>query len=279
MYLHHWNLNLYPFENAPSPVFFYPSQMHLEALERIRYCVEQGKGAAMISGDVGCGKTTISQVLMTSLESSRCQIVTITNPALDSISFIEAVMDSFKAPCEQGCSKAKMWKALEYRLSKNLIEGTESVLIIDEAQVINSQKTLEELRMLLNLQAKDRYLICIILLGQLELERKIKQIRSLDERISIRYRLLPLPFIDAIKYIKHRLCVAGCIKIPFTKEAFYTIFHHARGIPRRINNLCDRSLLVAYLADKKIVSKTIVVKAWEDLRCSSHTFDWMNDSE
>ena len=142
------------------------------------------------------------------------------------------------------------------------------MLTIDDAQVMNNQETLEELRMLLNLQTKDRYLISIILLGQLELEQQIKQIRPLDERISIRYRLLPLPLIDAIKYIKHRLYVAGCTEIPFTKEAFYTVFHYAEGIPRRINNLCDRSLLVAYLADKHIVSKKIVVQAWDDLKCT-----------
>ena len=271
MYLQHWSLDRPPFENTPSPAFFYPSCPHVEAMERIKYAVLQGKGAAMISGGVGCGKTTVGQTIIGQLQRDRYQVVAMTNPALDSLDFIQMVVDLFQVPYEGSSSKAKMWQSLEKKLRRNLTEGTGSVLFIDEAQVILNQKTLEELRMLLNLQLYDKFLVNVILIGQLELEEQIKSIEPLDQRISIQYRLLPLPFIDTVKYIKHRLHIAGCTKIPFTIQAFYTIHEYTKGIPRKINNLCDRSLLAAYLEKKRIVSKEVVVEAWQDLHLSSLT--------
>ena len=268
MYLEHWNLNLTPFENVPSPAFFYPSSMHEEALERMAYTVLQGKGAAMISGGVGCGKTTISRILMERLSKANYKVVAMSNPALGPVEFIQMIMELFHAPYDEAFSKAKMWIALEKRLVKNLQECKGSVLIIDEAQVVISQETLEELRMLQNLQSYDEFLVSVILLGQLELEQQIKSCVPLDQRIAIRYRLLPLSFPDAIKYVKHRLLLAGCKKIPFTREAMHAIFEFTQGIPRLINNLCDRSLLTGYLAEKEVVTKAIVAAAWEDLGCS-----------
>ena len=268
MYLEHWNLNLPPFENVPSPAFFYPSPMHDEALERMSYTVFQGKGTAMISGEVGCGKTTLGRILMERLSKKRYQVVDMSNPALGPVEFIQMIMELFQVPYDEGFSKAKMWQALEKKLMQNLSEGKGSVLIIDEAQVVINQETLEELRMLQNLQFDDKFLVNVILLGQIELEQEIKKCSPLDQRISIRYRLIPLPLTDAIKYIKHRLLLAGCKNIPFTKRAVQAIFGYTKGIPRQINNLCDRSLLAGYLADKELVTKGIVEAAWEDLCCN-----------
>lgn len=266
MYLEHWDLKILPFENLSNPSFFYPSAMHKEALERLNYTVSQGKGAAMIIGGVGCGKTMLTHAMMHQLTKDHYRVAAMTNPALKPIDFLHMVMRLFQVPNGYGRSKAEMWHSLEKRLRKNTDRTKGTVLVIDEAQVIKNERTLEELRMLLNLQSHDKFLVNVILLGQLELEKQIAQVTPLDQRISIRYRLLPLSFCDVLYYIKHRLDVAGCCKVPFTREALETVYRYTKGIPREINNLCDRSMLATYLADKTTVTQAIVERAWKDLK-------------
>jgi general secretion pathway protein A len=266
MYLAHWNLNLLPFENVPNSGFFYPSPVHEEALERMTYTVFQGKGAAMITGGVGFGKTMLSRVLIKRLTGERYHVVPMTNPALGPLDFIQMVMGLFQVPCDETFTKANMWQTLEAQLRKNLDHGRGSVLLIDEAQVISEPKTLEELRMLLNLQSEEKFLVNVILLGQLELEALIGQTEPLLQRIAIRYQLRTFTITETIYYIKHRLNVAGCNRVPFREDALKAIFNYTSGIPREINNLCDRSLLAAFIENKKNITQDIVEDAWKDLQ-------------
>jgi general secretion pathway protein A len=188
-----------------------------------------------------------------------------TNPAFEPVEFLEMVMRLFRVPNGYDRSKAEMLHCLENHLKKNMVEAKGSVLIVDEAQVIHNDRTLEELRMLLNLQSNNKFLIILILLGQLELSTQVAKVAPLDQRISVRYKLNPLPYKDSLYYIKHRLTVAGCKKMPFTAEALEAIFRLTKGIPREINNLCDRSLLATYLADRTFATHEIVEEAWKDL--------------
>jgi len=219
----------------------------------------------MIVGGIGCGKTIISHALIHRLRKERYRVVAMTNPAFEPTEFLEMTMRLFRVPNGYDRSKAEMLHCLENHLKKNIVEAKGSVLIIDEAQVIYNDRTLEELRMLLNLQANNKFLVILILLGQLELSAQVSKVAQLDHRISVRYRLTPLPYKDSLYYIKHRLTVAGCKKMPFTAEALEAIFKLTKGIPREINNLCDRSLLATYLADRTVVSHEIVEEAWKDL--------------
>jgi general secretion pathway protein A len=259
-------MNILPFENTPDPSFFYPSSMHKEALERLNYTVSQGKGAAMIVGGIGCGKTIISYALMNRLKKDRYLVAVMTNPAFEPTEFLEMVMRLFRVPNGYDRSKAAMLHCLENQLKKITQRARGSVLIVDEAQVIHKYRTLEELRMLLNLQSKKKFLLNLVLLGQLELSERIARVAPLDQRISVRYKLTPLPYKDSLYYIRHRLTVAGCKKMPFTAEALEAIFKLTKGIPREINNLCDRSLLATYLADRTVATHEIVEEAWKDLR-------------
>ncbi len=265
MYLEHYDLKILPFENAPNPAFFYPSSMHKEALDRLLYTVHQGKGAAMLVGGVGCGKTIISHALIDRLRKDRYRVVAMNNPAFEPKEFLEMTLKLFQVPNGYSRSKADMLHCLEGHLKKNIVEAKGSVLIVDEAQVIHNDRTLEDLRMLLNLQSQNKFLVILILLGQLELSAKVAKVAPLDQRISVRYKLTPLPYRDSLYYIKHRLTVAGCKKMPFTAEALEAIFRLTKGIPREINNLCDRSLLATYLADRTIATHEIVEEAWKDL--------------
>lgn len=263
MYLDFWKMNLLPFENVPSPRFFYPSYMHEEALQRMIYTIDQGKGAAMIVGDVGCGKTLIGNTLARKLTDRKYHVVSMTNPSLSATAFLQMVSFLFGVPERTSSSKPKLWRGIEKKLRHNN-HGNRSVLIIDEAQCISDKRTLEELRMLLNLQADDRFLINVILLGQNEMETSIRRMNPLNQRIAIKYRLLALPPEDTAQYIRHRLEVAGCPEIPFGDEAIARIFEYSGGIPRIINNLCDRSLLAAFLQKTKDITGPIVEQAWAD---------------
>ena len=265
MYLEHWNLKNLPFENVPNPSFFYPSPTHEEALERLKYAVYYGKGAAMISGGVGCGKTILSRALIKILEKERYHVAAMTNPLLAPVAFLHSVMCSFKESYVNAPPKAKLWNELEDRLRKNMERGKGSVLIIDEAQAITDRRTLEELRMLLNLQTDDKFMLTLILLGQLELENLVEGAEPLQQRIAIKYRLNPLSLTDVDAYIGHRLRIAGSKHSPFSDEALETINACTRGVPRDINNLCDRSLLAAYLENIERVDKAVVDQAWQDL--------------
>ena len=186
MYQEYWGLKLLPFENVPNPTFFYPSPLHEEALTRLSYTVSQGKGVAVIVGAVGCGKTTLSRVLMSRLSDDRYRVATMTNPALEPLDFLQMVMAAFEVNGNHDSSKFAIWDALERQFRMNLQQSRGSVLVIDEAQVIDSDKTLEELRMLLNLQSDDTFLLNLILLGQPELEARISRSEALRQRVAIR---------------------------------------------------------------------------------------------
>jgi general secretion pathway protein A len=266
MYLEHWNLKLLPFENVPNPAFFYPSPTHEEALERLKYAIHCGKGAAMITGGVGCGKTILSRALIKILEKERYHVAAMTNPLLAPVAFLHSVMCSFKESFGNATPKAKLWNELEDRLRRNMERGKGSVLIIDEAQAITDRRTLDELRMLLNLQTDEKFMLTLILLGQLELNHLVEGMEPLKQRIAIKYRLNPLSLTDVDGYIGHRLRLAGRNQSTFSAEALETIHACTQGIPREINNLCDRSLLAGYLANIERVDKAFVDKAWQDLQ-------------
>jgi len=265
MYLEHWNMHFPPFQNVPNPAFFYPSPIHQEALERMVYAIVQGKGAALITGEIGCGKTMVSQVLLKRLSKENLQVVAMTNPALSPAEFLESLMGLFSLSNDHSPSKAKAWRCLEGHFRWNSDQGKGSVLIVDEAQTIREEATLEEIRMLLNLQSDARFLVSVVLLGHLKLEELVSRNKSLSQRVPIRYRLRPFSLAETFAYVKRRLEVVGCKSVPFTRDAFKVMYSCSKGVPRDINNLCDRSLLAAYLADKKLVATAHVEEAWKDL--------------
>jgi general secretion pathway protein A len=255
MYLEHWNMRFPPFQNVANPLFFYPSPIHQEALERMVYAIVQRKGAAMITGEIGCGKTMLGQALLKSLSEENLQVVAMTNPALSPADFLESLLGLFNLSNAHAPSKARAWQCLEGHLRRNL----------DEAQAIDEEATLEEIRMLLNLQSDARFLLSVVLLGLSKLEELVSRNKALSQRIPIRYRLRPFSLAETFGYVKRRLEVAGCKSVPFTRDSFKVMYNFSKGVPREINNLCDRSLLAAYLADRKRVATEHVEEAWKDL--------------
>ena len=154
---------------------------------------------------------------------------------------------------------------LQNRLSRNIEQGLNTVLVIDEAHVIENHATIEELRMLLNMQSGDQFLITLILLGQPPLLKKVDELRSLKERITTRYHLDSLDFQNTVKYILFRLKKAGATRGIFTKEAIHSLYEYTGGLPLRINNLCDRSLLIGLIRKTRAIDSKIMIDAIEDI--------------
>jgi len=263
MYKDYWGLTEYPFENLPNPAYMYRSPMHEEAITRLVYAINNRKGAAMLTGEIGCGKTTVSRLLVEQLAARNYQVALIENPSLGPNDFFREILYQFGVSTPNG-SRPEMIQLLNDLLYHNLKEGRNSVIIVDEAQLIRNKLTFEELRLLLNFQLNDRSLLTIILIGQPELGRKIKQIPQLDQRIGIRYHLRPLDVPETVRFVLFRLRKAGSKRNMFNNEAFWRVHSCSNGIPRKINNICDLSLLIGCGESAKFINPEIVDKSAHD---------------
>jgi len=264
MYLEYWGLKKSPFGNVPDSNIFYESPQHEEAFFRLLFAVKHRKGVAMLTGEVGCGKTTVSRAFIQRISTDNFEVHTLTNPALDPMDLIRAILMNFGEDAESD-SKAILLARLKNRLGRNAEQGLGTVLIIDEAHVIANRATFEELRMLLNMQLENQFLITLILIGQPLLLEKIAALQPLNERIGIKYHLEPLDFVNTIRYLMFRLRRVGAERGIFTKDSVKSLYDYSSGIPLRINNICDRSLLVGYMRKANVVSKSVVEEAIEDL--------------
>ena len=264
MYEAYWELSEPPFDNSPNPKFFYLSPEHEEALVRLVYTVRHRKGCGMLIGEYGCGKTTLSRALIQRLEAERYEIGLLTNPSWNSVDFLrEALYQLGVESKEKG--KSELLHQLNEVFFRNFREGRDTVLIVDEAQLIDDDAVFEELRLLMNFQTDDRFLVTILLIGSPELAGKVRRLKHLDQRITIRYHLNTLDAAHTAAYVAHRLRMAGRTEPIFTDEAVKLIFDFTRGTPREINNLCDVALLVGYTKRATQIGEKIVAEVIKDM--------------
>ena len=262
MYLDYWKVNKYPFENVPDPDFMYYSPEHEEALVRLLYAVKRMKGAALLTGEIGSGKTTLSRVFIQQLPEKEFDIGLITNPSLNALDFIKEVHYQLGLDSDSN-SKTDLLVILNNHLLENLNKGKSTLLIIDEAQLIFGE-TFEEIRLLLNFQMNDRFLMTFLLIGQPELRDMIREYKQLDQRIAIRYHLNPLTKSETANYIRFRLSKTGCNREIFTEKAYDAIYKYSGGIPRKINNVCDLSLLIGFSLKAQEIDEPLIVKVVRD---------------
>ena len=260
MYLEHWGLDELPFENVPDPRFFYPSAEHQEALLRLFDAVNSRKGAAMLTGEIGCGKTILSRTLIQDLPADRYEVGLIANPSLSPVEFLKEILYQLGAE-NTSDSKLDLLHALNGQVTKSLNAGKDTVVIIDEAQAIDDPATLEELRLLLNFQLNDRFLLTLLLIGQPELREKIGSIEQLEQRISIKFHLGPLKSEETRSYVQTRLEKVNTKRTIFTDDALAAIHRASEGVPRSINNICDISLLLGFGSKTPEIGPDIINKA------------------
>ncbi len=257
MYADYWGLKSLPFENVPDPRFYFPSSQHEEGLHRMLYAVTQRKGAAMLTGEVGCGKTLLSREFLSHLRDDRFNVAMITNPSFPAQQFLYEVLYQFGIETT-GNRKVSMLHRFNEHLLNNDERQIQSVLVVDEAQTISDNQVLEELRLLLNFQRNDRFLLTLVLLGQPELREKLWTIPQFAQRIGLQYHLMPLEPSEVERYIKFRLLAAGGPEELFDGEAVQLISECSKGIPRVINNLCDLCLLSGCLAKASRIDAGLV---------------------
>jgi general secretion pathway protein A len=256
MYLEYWHFKEYPFENVPDPRFFYLSKSHEEALARLLYAIEMRKGGAVVSGDIGCGKTTLAKVCLEELSPDQFDIGLIINPNLEAEEFLQEVVYQLGVN-EAADSKVKCLRLIHERMIQNVKDRKETLLIIDEAHLL-IPAALEELRLLLNFQMNDRFLITIVLLGQPELRNKIHSLEQLEQRLPITYHLSHFDLNDSVQYIHFRQKKAGREDNAFSQKAMEKVHENTKGVPRKINNLCDLALLVGYSKNEKEITPEII---------------------
>jgi general secretion pathway protein A len=264
MYEAYWELNEPPFDNSPNPKFFYLSPEHEEALVRLVYTVRHRKGCGMLTGEYGCGKTTLSRALIQRLEAERYEIGLLTNPSWGATDFLREALYQLGVESPEK-SKPELLHLLNDVFFRNYREGRDTVIIVDEAQLIEDDAVFEELRLLMNFQTDDRFLVTLLLIGSPELRERVRHLKHLDQRITIRYHLNTLDYTHTAAYVGHRLKMAGRASPIFTEEAIKLIFDFTRGTPREINNLCDVALLVGYTKRAKEINEKIVAEVIKDM--------------
>ncbi len=264
MYEEYWGLKEKPFENTPDPKFLYYSPQHEEALARMFYVVRESKGAGMLTGVYGCGKTILGRALLTELEKEVYKVAFISNPRLDDIELLRMIsyhLGSSELPVR----KTDILITLEKILVNNIKDGKKTVIFIDEAHAIEDKNVYEEIRLLLNFQMEDKFLLTILLLGQPELKEKVEANKQLLQRIAMRYHLEALNREEMVNYISHRLKIAGGTNIEIDTSALRLIYERSGGIPRRINQICDMSLVTGYSKKVNTVTESVVREAIETI--------------
>lgn len=244
MYLDYWELKEKPFENTPDPRFFFQSNQHREALMRLLYAINEAKGAALLTGEYGCGKTMLIRTVINEIDQSLFPVILLTNPRWNADELLREILYQLGTD-EIPDRKNEILQKINDHLYDNVSNGKHTVLIVDEAQVIDDPNTFEELRLLLNFQLNDRFMLTLIFSGQPELRDKTRHLPQLMQRIAVKYHLVPLDFEETVKYIDYRMAFAGSLKEVFTKDAMADIFSYTGGTPRKINNLGDLALAVA----------------------------------
>lgn len=256
MYLNHFGLEKHPFYVTPDPEFLYASPSHREALASIIYGVEERKGFVSIIGDVGVGKTTILRSFLETVDRNRVKTIYVFNTNISFKDLMGAISRDLGVPLESDDFYGMIYE-LHVALIEEYLQGRNVVLIIDEAQNMPVE-TLENLRMLSNLESSKDKLLQIVLCGQLEFDESLnrRELRALKQRISIKAYIVPLSQTESREYIRHRLSLAGReAKDLFTSSAMNRIVAASQGIPRTINILCDNCLVTAYGARQNRITE------------------------
>ena len=266
MYEEHFGLTKKPFQLSPDVNFFFPSAEHKRALSFLQYGLSQGDGFIVITGNVGTGKTTLVQTLLSELDQSDLAVGTIVTSNLQEDDLLHMVAANFGIRTREA-NKAALIKEIEHNFVQQTRSGRRILLIVDEAQNL-PERSVEELRMLSNFQLDSKPLVQIFLLGQQEFRSTLlsEGFEQLRQRVIATYHLNPLSEEETRTYIEHRLHVAGWQNKPnLTNDAFPAIFHFCEGVPRRINNLCDRLLLFAFLEELTEIDQAVVQKVSDEI--------------
>jgi|SRR5579883_1893325 len=273
MYEQFYSLIEPPFSLTPDPKYFYRSESHHRAFELLQYAIQRREGFMAVYGEVGTGKTTLCRAVIDSIDKNVYSALLL-NPFLTEIDLLKAVLQDFGviSPGSQKTSnpsKQDLLNALNQFLISVIETDGRAVLIIDEAQNI-PLATLEQIRIISNLETHNAKLLQIVMVGQSELIDVLSkpELRQLHQRISIKCELAPLSNDEVAQYIRHRLAIAGGghSRIAFTKDGLSEIYRYSGGIPRLINLIADRALLAGMALSTTTIDRRVVREAVDNLQ-------------
>ena len=265
MYERFYELRERPFALSPDPDYLYPSRVHREALDYLRYGLESHAGFVVITGEIGSGKTTLLQTLLRGLDS-QTTVGRIVNTMLEPRELLETILIDFGLD-PSGKSKPLLLRDLAQYLVDQRLAGRMVLLVIDEAQNL-SLGALEELRMLSNLETEKSKLLQIVLVGQPNLREKLNapELEQLRQRITVSYHLMPLDADETANYINHRLRRAATgAPMEFPRDATDAIHGRSRGVPRIINVICDAALVFGYAEERRGVDLPLIEEVLSEL--------------
>lgn len=265
MYEKFFGLKEKPFKLVPDPDYLFLSQTHEDAMAHLVYAVAQGEGFVEITGEVGTGKTTLCRAFLEKLDEKTAAAY-IFNPVLEPLHLLKTVCQEFGLPAATDDTQELLSQLNAFLIEKKR-QGGNVLLLIDEAQDL-PREVLEQLRLLSNLETTKSKLLQIVMVGQPELTDLLntRQLRQLRQRITLRWQLKPLALKDTIEYIRYRIQRAAELRpVEFSLSAMRSVYRYTKGIPRLINIVCDRALLVAYHANRKKISDGIVRRAIREL--------------
>lgn len=265
-YLDYFELTQEPFSNAPVSRFYYNSTQHSQALTRLMHAVSYMKGLSILVGDIGAGKTTLARRMLDSLPESEYEaaLLVIIHSGITANWLLKriALQLGVESPAQE---KLALLSQLYQRLLQIYESGKKAVVLIDEAQMLETREIMEEFRGLLNLEVPERKLISFVFFGLPEIEKNLKLDPPLAQRVALRYRLEPFTQDSTEAYVKHRLRLAGCPRMPFAPGAIAAVHQQSGGSPRVINTLCDNALFEAFLARTETIDGELVNQIGENL--------------
>jgi len=265
-YLEFFELAQEPFSNAPVSRFYYNSTQHSQALTRLLHSVSYMKGLSVLVGDIGAGKTTLARRMLDSLpeEEYEAALLVIIHSGITANWLLKriALQLGVENPAQE---KLALLSQLYQRLLAIYEQGRKAVVLIDEAQMLETRELMEEFRGLLNLEVPERKLISFVFFGLPEIEKNLKLDPPLAQRVAMRYRLEPFSSDSTEAYIKHRLRLAGSPRMPFTADAITAVHRRSGGTPRVINTLCDNALFEAFLNKQTEISGAMIEQIADNL--------------
>jgi len=261
-----YGLKKEPFGDIPDPGFFYSGAEHTRALVKLLHVIKKNRAMGLLTGSIGCGKTTIIRKILADLEEEKYSVslMTLTQPDFSAVWFDKKLGELFGLRFDSK-SRTEMKLELIEELERRQRSKRKTVILIDEANNITNPEVMEEIRGFLNLELQGYRLVTIILSGMGDMYEKIKNNISLRQRVSTIVSLPPLTFSSSREYVNYRLEQAGSTGTIFSDEALKLIYNFSSGVPRLINVICDNALLEGALLKKKIVEESIIKRVGEEL--------------
>lgn len=255
MYKEYWQLESKPFEPNGASNFFFADEPQQSALHKLRYAVESRRGAALVSGPSGIGKTLLTHVLREQLGEAVGQFVSLNFPLMSSGDLLAYLAEELGAPQADPSLRTieESLRRLEFALDEETRRNRHTLLAIEEAHLLEDSGLLETLRLLLNLQTPSQPAFTLLLVGQTPLLSAMGRNAPLEERIDIKILLKPFSAEQTAAYVEHRLAAAGAMRTIFSPDAMEKVYELTRGIPRRINRLCDLALVVGFASQQHTI--------------------------